>query len=365
MKVTAALATAPNSPLTITELDLDDPRPGEVRVRMVASGICHTDAIVRDQWYPVPLPAVLGHEGAGVVDAVGPGVSGLMVGDKVLMSFNHCEHCANCRAGLVAYCTNMYEHCFGGRRPDGTTAFSKNGSPVTSHFFGQSSFSSYSNVAVASVVKVPQNSPLELLAPLGCGFQTGAGAVLNSLNPEAGSSFAVFGAGAVGLSALLAARIAGCTTIIAVDRNKDRLALARELGATHAIDAVGEDVKSRIREITGDGAEYALETTAVPNVVTTMTKSLAVHGHGAAVGGAALGTNADLAIGDLLPRGIRFSFVLQGDSVPAVFIPRLVELHEAGMFPFDQLVRTYPFDQINDAFEDSAAGVTIKPVVVY
>lgn len=365
MKTTAAVAFAKEEPLTIVDLDLDEPRAGEVRVRLVASGVCHTDAIVRDQWYPTPLPAVLGHEGAGIVDAVGPGVTKVAVGDAVLLSFDHCGDCANCASGLPAYCVNFFGANFGGRRVDGSTGFSLDGAAVSSHFFGQSSFSQYSNVSVNSLVRVPASAPLELLAPLGCGIQTGAGAVLNSLAPAAGSSIVIFGAGAVGLSGLLAAIIARCTTIIAVDVHANRLELALELGATHVVNAADEDVVARIQEITGGGARYALETTGVPSVFTDMTMSLGVRGHGVVVGAAALGTNANFDIGSLLPRGITVSMVVEGDSVPSRFIPELVDLHARGLFPFDRLVTAYPFDEINQAFEDSASGSTLKPVVVF
>ena len=365
MKSTAAIAVAPEQPLTIAEVEVDEPRAGEMRVRMVASGVCHTDAIVRDQWYPTPLPAVLGHEGAGIVDALGPGVDGFEVGDAVLLSFNHCGVCANCASGMPAYCLQFYDRNFGGARPDGSTAFTRDGERVSSHFFGQSSFSEYTVVPVVTAVKVPKDAPLEVLAPLGCGIQTGAGAVLNSLDPPAGSDIVVFGAGAVGLSGVLGAVLAGCTTIIAVDRVQGRLHLATELGATHVIDSGSEDVVARIKEITGGGAAYALETTGVPAVFTTATQALGIRGHLAVVGAAALGTEGSLDVGLAVPMGIRVTFVVEGDSVPTTFIPRLISLWQAGRFPFDKLVRRYPFAEINEAFADSAAGTTLKPVVVY
>jgi aryl-alcohol dehydrogenase len=365
VKTQAAVAFTKEQPLSIVELDLDEPRAGEARVRLVASGVCHTDAIVRDQWYPTPLPAVLGHEGAGIIDAVGGGVTKVAVGDSVLLSFDHCGDCARCTSGLPSYCANFFAANFGGRRADGSTAFSLDGEMVSSHFFGQSSFAQYANVPVNSIVRVSSSAPLELLAPLGCGIQTGAGAVLNSLAPDAGSSIVIFGAGAVGLSGLLAAVIANCTTIIAVDVHSSRLELARELGATHTIDAAHDDVVARVHEITGGGARYALETTGVPAVFTEMTKSLAVRGHGVVVGAAALGTNADFDMGSLLPLGITVSMVVEGDSVPSQFIPKLVHLHQRGLFPFDKLVKTYPFAEINRAFEDSASGATLKPIVVF
>lgn len=365
MKTRAAVAFEKEAPLTLTEIDLDDPRPGEVRVKMVASGVCHTDAIVRDQWYPTPLPAVLGHEGAGIVDAVGDGVTKVAVGDHVLLSFNHCGTCAHCASGRPGFCVNFFGANFGGRRGDGSSALSYEGQQVSSHFFGQSSFSQFANVPVNSVVKVSASAPLEILAPLGCGIQTGAGSVLNTLAPEAGSSIAIFGAGAVGLSALLAAVISNCTTIIAVDVHDSRLKFAKELGATHTINAATANVIDEVQKITGGGVNFALETTAVPQVFSDMTKCLAVGGRAAVVGAAAIGTNANFDIGSLLPMGITVTFVLEGDSVPSRFIPELVNLYEQGLFPFDKLLKSYAFDDINQAFEDSAQGLTIKPVVIF
>jgi len=365
MKTTAAVAFEKEQPLVMTELDLDEPRAGEVRIKMVASGVCHTDAIVRDQWLPTPLPAVLGHEGAGVVDAVGEGVTKVAVGDHVLLSFDHCGECANCSSGKPGYCVNFFGANFGGRRADGSSSLSHEGTLISSHFFGQSSFSQFANVPVNSVVKVPKSAPLEILAPLGCGIQTGAGAVLNSLAPEAGTSIAIFGAGAVGLSGLLAAVIANCTTIIAIDVHDSRLKLAKEMGATHTINATKANVVEEVLKITGGGVNYALETTGVPQVFTDMTYCLGVKGHAVVVGAAAMGTNADFGIGSLLPMGISVTMVVEGDSVPSKFVPQLVDLYERGLFPFDRLVKSYPFAEINKAFDDSASGVTLKPVVIF
>jgi aryl-alcohol dehydrogenase len=365
-RTVAAVAYAPNVPLTVTELELDPPRSGEVRVRMVASGVCHTDAIVRDQWYPTPLPAVLGHEGAGVVTVLGPDVEGVEVGDHVLLSFDSCGTCDNCSAGRPAYCEIFFGANFGGRRPDGSTAFTDDdGTEVSSHFFGQSSFAALANVSARSLVVVDRDAPLELLAPLGCGIQTGAGAILNVLRPEAGASLVIFGAGAVGLSALLAAVIRELTTIVVVDVVPSRLALALELGATHAIDGSAVDAVDEIWRITGSGAQYALDTTGVPAVFEQMTRSLGVLGSGALVGAAALGTRAAIDIGSLLPTGITLRMIVEGDSDPVRFVPELVALHAAGRFPFDRLVTSYPFAEINRAFDDSARGTTLKPVVVF
>lgn len=366
MKTTAWVATAPHQPLEQQELTIDEPRADEVRVRLVASGVCHTDAIVRDQWYPTPLPAVLGHEGAGVVEAVGAAVSGLTAGDKVLLSFSSCGQCDLCQLGKPAYCRDFFGRNFGGQRTDGSSAYTGAEGRVSSHFFGQSSFAHLANVPARCAVKVPDDAPLELLAPLGCGIQTGAGAVLNSLNAEAGSSIAVFGAGAVGDSAILAAVIAGCTTIIAVDVVPARLELARELGATHTVNPKEVDALAAIQQITdGRGVNYAVDTTGVPAVFRQMTDALATLGHGVLVGAAALGVEATIDIGSRLPVGITVTTVVEGDSVPPSFIPLLIDLYQQGRFPFDKLVKQYPLDAINQAFADSEAGITLKPVVVF
>lgn len=233
MKITAALATAPKAPFELTELGLDDLRPDEVRVKMVATGVCHTDAIVRDQVYPTPLPAVLGHEGAGVVEEVGSMVTSVRPGDSVVLSANSCGVCEQCLTGRPAYCTDFFGRNFSGTRADCSTALGNSGSAVSSHFFGQSSFATHVNVAARSVVKVDNDLPLQLLGPLGCGFQTGAGAVINSLRVRPGSAIAVFGTGAVGCAALMAAAAVGATTTVAIDIIDSRLTTAKELGATH------------------------------------------------------------------------------------------------------------------------------------
>ncbi|MET8215977.1 NAD(P)-dependent alcohol dehydrogenase [Streptomyces hirsutus] len=366
MNVTAAVVRGKSMPFAVEELELDDLRPGEVRVRMVATGVCHTDAIVRDQVYPTPLPAVLGHEGAGVVEAVGSAVTSVAPGDHVVLSAASCGVCAQCLSGKPMYCENAYDQCFGGRRPDGTTALSSNGEAVSSHFFGQSSFATYANVVERSVVKVPRDAPLEKLGPLGCGLQTGAGAVLNELRPEAGTSLVVFGAGAVGSAAVMAAKVAGCTTVVAVDLHDSRLELARRIGATHTINSGSTDVVSELKKITGGkGVDFVVDTTAVPGLLTQALDALAIRGTIVLVGAAAAGTTVPFEIGESLLKGWTFKTVIEGSSVPQVFIPHLVELWQQGRFPFDELVSTYELEAINEAFADSADGTTIKPVVVF
>ena len=367
MKVTAAVASAPGQPLTIQELELDELRPDEVQVRLVATGVCHTDAVVRDGWIPTTFPIVLGHEGAGIVEQVGASVSDIAPGDHVVLTVASCGTCRECRSGHPSYCLDSYGQNFAGGRGFGTdTSLSDaEGNSVNSHFFGQSSFSSVVNAARRSVVKIADDVPLELVGPLGCGIQTGAGAVLNVLKPGPGDSIAVFGAGAVGMSAVLAAVAARASTIIAIDLNPDRLALARELGATHTIDAGNEDALARILEITGGGVRYALDTTGNGKVFTQLVAALAPAGHAGAIGASAPGTLGSIDLSTTLGRGVTISFILEGDSVPHLFIPELIELWRVGAFPFDRLIKEYPFAEINTAFDDSERGDTLKPVVVF
>lgn len=367
MKTNAAVLPGLNAPFELEEIEVGEPTFGEVGVKLVASGVCHTDQVVREGSYPYNFPAVLGHEGSGIVEAVGPGVTGLSEGDHVVLSFNSCGRCSPCLSGHPAYCSDFYFLNFGGARHDESTAFARaDGSPVASHFFGQSSFAAHTIASARSVVKVADDVDLALLGPLGCGIQTGAGTVLNALDPEAGSSIAIFGAGAVGMSGLLAAKVAGSTTIVAVDLHDERLATARELGATHTVSGRADDVVDQITEITGGrGVEYAVDTTGVPAVVRQGVDSLAAQGRMALVAAASPGTEVSVEVGASLVKGWGMQTVIEGDAVPQDLIPRLIDLWQAGEFPFDRLITTYPIDQLNDAFDDSASGGSIKPVVTF
>ncbi|MCO6005511.1 NAD(P)-dependent alcohol dehydrogenase [Actinoallomurus purpureus] len=364
MYATAAVMPGKGSLFELREVVLDEPRPDEVVVRVVASGICHTDLIVRDQWYPPEPPVVLGHEGAGVVERVGSDVASVRPGDRVAMSFAFCRGCRNCLLGRPAYCTDFFPRNFGGRRADGSaTVRASDGSEINANFFGQSSFSTYVLAAEHTVVPLPNDLPLELAAPLGCGVQTGAGAVLNSLAPPAGGSIVVFGVGTVGLSAIMAADVAHCDPVIAVDLVPKRLALAAELGATHTFNGTTGGLAERIMEIAGGGIDFAVETTASPAVLRTAVDSLAFGGTCGVIGAAPIGTEVSLDMSALLfDRSVRG--IVEGGSVPRLFIPRLIDLHRRGRFPFDRLIRTYPFEEINRAAEDSEKGVTVKPVVL-
>lgn len=366
MEITAAITRGKGKPFEITTLELDDPRPEEVQVKLTATGVCHTDAIVRDQVYPTPLPAVLGHEGAGIVEAVGDNVNTINVGDRVVLGFNSCGECAQCLNGRPAYCKNFYDYNFSGVRPNKTTSLSENGNTVSSNFFGQSSFATYANVSVRSVVPVDDDAPLELLGPLGCGLMTGAGSIINALKVAAGETVAIFGTGAVGSSAIMAAAAIGATTIIAIDLVDSRLEAAKGYGATHTINSGDEDLAERIAEITGDrGVEVALDTTGVTAVTRQAADSVGINGRVGLVGAPKMGDEVSFEVGASLLKGWSFQTIIEGDAVPQDLIPKLVHLWRQGKFPIEKIVQTYPLDEINQAFDDSASGKTIKPIVTF
>ncbi|WP_353214768.1 NAD(P)-dependent alcohol dehydrogenase [Salinisphaera hydrothermalis] len=364
-EVRAAVTPSQGAPFEIRTLHLRAPEADEVRVRVVATGLCHTDLIVRDQLYPVPLPAVLGHEGAGVVEAVGPNVRHLRPGNHVVLSYGHCGACANCDDGAPSYCVDFFGRNFGGSGPDGGHALTDDGGkPVNDHFFSQSSFATYALCRENNAVRVTEQAPLALLGPLGCGIQTGAGAVMNTLAVTPGSRVAIFGAGAVGQSAIMAARIVGAATIIAVDIIDSRLDLARELGATHVINASREDPVEAIREISDGGVDYGVESTGNTNVFRQGIDSLGKRGVIGAVGAPPLGDETSFDVNDLLIGGKQIRGIVEGDSVARTFIPQLIDLHLQGRFPFDKLVRYYDFEDINQAAADSEKGETLKPILM-
>lgn len=359
MKIKAAVTKGQGQPFSIEEVELAAPKANEILVKIVATGVCHTDAVARDLAI-APLPAVLGHEGAGVVEQVGEGVKDIEPGDHVVLSFAHCGICSNCLTGHPTVCETFNDLNFGGVQDDYTTRLSK-GDEKLSTFFGQSSFGTYAIAHERNVVKVDQDVDLALLGPLGCGIQTGAGTVLNRLKPEFGSSIVVYGCGAVGLSAVMAAKIVGCQHIIAVDVHDNRLSLAKELGATHVLNGRHADVVAEVKSITSGGSHYAVETTGVPPVVKQSLNALRPLGTCAIVG-----VTPEMPIdvhNDLMAEGKTMMGVIEGDAVPRVFIPQLISYYKSGQFPFDKLIRFYDFEQINEAFDDSKAGKTIKPIL--
>ncbi len=363
MRIEAAVVRAPAAPMSLETLDLAEPRDDEILVRLVATGVCHTDMAMRDQALPVPQPIVLGHEGAGVVVKTGRFVADVVPGDHVVMSYNSCGHCPSCRADEASYCHDFFGYNFSGGRPDGSSPLSKDGAPIHGNFFGQSSFATHALCHPRNVVKVPKEAPLEMLGPLACGIQTGAGAVINALKVGVGDSLAVFGAGSVGMAAIMAARVVGATKIIAIDINADRLALAREIGATHTLNGADPDVVQQVIAITGAGANFTFETTALPAVVRKAVDALAPRGTCGIVGASPLGTEVTLDLIHMMASGRKLRGIVEGDATPQVFIPILIDLHMQGRFPFDKLVKFYPFSEINAAIHDSETGKVVKPIL--
>jgi aryl-alcohol dehydrogenase len=359
----AAVLHGVGSPFSFEDVTLGDIEPTELLVKIVATGLCHTDLAVQHGDLPGAFPFVLGHEGAGIVEQIGDSVTGFALGDHVALSFASCGHCGNCLSGREAYCQSFMLLNIAGTREDGSTTITgAEGEVVHGSFFGQSSFATHAIVAARNAVKVPDTIPLELVGPLGCGIQTGAGTVLNSLDVPAGSSVVVSGTGAVGLSAIMAAKVAGATTIIAVDVLPERLEFATKLGATHTVNGKTEDVVARLLEITdGTGAGYAVDTTAVPAVIENLVAGTRFGAQIALLGVAKPGT--EIGLGLVSGAGKTFIGAVEGDSVPQVFIPQLIALHQAGVFPFDQLITTYPFEDIDTAIADTASGAAVKAVL--
>jgi len=309
-----------------------------------------------------PPPSVFGHEGAGVVEKVGSRVRKVEPGDHVALAWDYCGACPSCKSGRELYCLNFFLHNFNGARPDGTTTLRKDDQVIHGSFFCQSSFATFALANERNVVKVRDDVPLEILGPMGCGVMTGAGAVMNSLRAQPGSSIAIFGVGTVGMSAVLAAVVCGCTTIIAVDVTPDRLEKAKQFGATHTINASEVDPVEAILDITGGGPEFSLECVGNPAVFRQAVDILPRLGVCGLLGVVPPGTEVSLNM-DLIMNGRTVRGILGGDAIADLFIPKLIELYSQGRFPFDRLITFYPFEEINKAVEDMEKGRVIKPVL--
>ena len=363
MQITAAVVRERSGPFQIEQIDLCEPRADELLVEVVASGMCATDMHGRDGYYSMPYPAVFGHEGAGIVRATGKSVTQFKTGDHVVMAYPWCGECPNCRTQRQTYCVHAGELKHGGTRADGSTLHSKDGQPVYSAFFQQSSFGNFTIANERFAVKVRNDVPLDRVCALACGGQTGAGAVLNVMKPKPGDGFAVFGVGAVGLSGLMAAKIAGCDPIIAVDVHEHRLALAREIGATHTINHTGRtDIVAEIRKLTGLGVRFSLETSALAPVFREAVDCLMPAGTCVLLGSARAGTEVSFET-PFLQNGRVVRGVIQGDSVPKEFLPLLVDHIVAGNFPVERMITFYDLADINRAAAESSVGKTIKPVL--
>lgn len=359
MQIKAAVLRDPNGRYAVEDVEIDAPGPGQVLVRVVGAGMCHTDVLPRGAASMSPPPIITGHEGAGVVEAVGDGVTGINVGDHAVISFDSCGTCPACVDGRPPYCETFLFRNLLGRSLDGSANVrDANGEPVASKWFGQSSFATHCLTSERNIVVVDKSLPLEQMGPLGCGILTGAGSILVALNVQAGRSIVVFGAGAVGLAAVMAAAVRGATTIIAVDLHQHRLDLALELGATHALDGSAADLVAQIQGLTAGGADYSFDTTGNVHVMTNALAALRLGGHAGFVGV----QSENLTLDPLSIIGKTISGVLEGGADPHVVIPELISLWQAGKFPFDRLIETFPLDAINEAEEASLTGKVIKPV---
>ncbi|MFK0113169.1 NAD(P)-dependent alcohol dehydrogenase [Streptomyces sp. NPDC091217] len=361
MRTQAAVSHGPDTGFTIEDVEISDPRPDEILVRLTAVGICHTDLVSKAQM-PAGVPAVFGHEGAGVVEAVGADVTGVRAGDHVVMSYNSCGTCVRCAAGRRAYCEQFAALNSGGRRPDGSSTLTRADGAVWSSFFGQSSFARHAIATRENVVVVPEDTDLVTAAPMGCGFQTGAGSVVNVLRPTPDSSLVVYGAGGVGLAAVMAAAALGTGTVVAVDLSKQRRDLATELGATHALDGASEDLVEQIRELTGGGATHAFDTTGVPPVIRNAVKALTAEGSLALVGLGAGETAIDTM--DLIGAGKTVRGSIEGDANPQDLIPLLLDWQAQGRFPAERMISTFPFEDIDEAVARMREDV-VKPVLTF
>lgn len=363
MKMTAAVVHEKGGIFSYEEVDLQEPKENEILVRMVASGICGTDEGARQGELPISFPTVLGHEGAGVVEKVGALVKEFEVGDHVAFSYAFCDCCPACQSGQYTHCENYIPINFGGTATDGTTRLSQNGKELTM-FFGQSSFATYAVVSQRSAVKIDKDIDLGLVAPMGCGIQTGAGTVLNTLKPSVSDSIAVYGMGSVGLSAIMAAKVANCKIIIGVGGNEDSLELAKELGATHTINRKKTDnLVEEIKKITdGKGVKFAIDTSGYGPMIQQGIKALSWQGIMATLAPQGKIENFDIG-NDVLMQMRTIRGVNEGDSVAKVFIPELLALYKKGLFPLDKIIQYYKFEEIEKAIEDSKSGKVIKAVI--
>lgn len=362
----AAVLSAPRASFTVQDVELDNLRANEVLVRMVATGLCHTDLGVWAGGVPFPLPGVLGHEGAGVVEQIGASVSGIKPGDKVVLSFTSCGECTSCRDGHPAYCaTWLPRNLFSGAREDGSPTITAHGTAIGGHFFAQSSFANHAIAEQRNVVVVDPDADLVQLAPLGCGVITGFGSVWYALDLQPGARMGVFGTGAVGMAALIAAKLRKPDVLVAVDVVAERLDLALSLGATHTVSGKEKNVAERIREITGGlGLTAALDTTGVPAVARSAIDALGARGHLVTCAAPPPGTEIPVDFQGILT-GKTVSGVTMGDATPQVLIPQLAKLVKSGQLPLHRLTKHYRLDQLDQAAHDMHAGITVKPVIVH
>jgi S-(hydroxymethyl)glutathione dehydrogenase/alcohol dehydrogenase len=362
----AAVFRAPGTPIEVEEVDLAPPRAGEVRVRIAAAGVCHSDLHVRDGDWPLPLPMVLGHEGSGTVLETGPGVEHLEVGDHVILSWvAPCGACDPCRRGHPVQClvaSGVVSR--GGVLPDGTSRLSVQGRTVH-HYMGVSAFAEEAVVPAAGAIRIASAAPLDVVSLVGCGVATGVGAVRNTAQVEPGSSVVVLGCGGVGLSVVQGARLAGAGRIVAVDLRADKTALALTLGATDAVDASAADTVEAVRGLLPDGADYAFDAIGGRVLTEQCITMLGMGGTAVVVGIPPAGVRAGFDPGTLVAMEQRILGSNYGGIDPARDIPRLVEEYLSGDLLLDELVsRRRPLEDAAASLDDLAAGRTLRELLI-
>ena len=365
MKIKAAVVKEKSGPFVIEEVELDDPRGNEVLVRMAGCGLCHTDLSAQHGYLPVKFPGVFGHEGSGVVEKIGSQVTKVKPGDHVAMSYISCGGCPSCTKGHPTHCDSFFPFNFFGTRPDGSTYMKQGDQTIYGSFFGQSSFATYAIASERNVVKVPKDVPVEMLGPLGCALQTGVGAVFYSLDVKPGSSIAIFGGtGSVGVSAIMGALVCGATKIIVVSRSDEKMKATKQFGATHFVNSGKCDPVAEIQKITGGGADYSLECTAIPSIFRQAVDCLRMGGKCGLIGAPPMGTEVSLDMQSIL-NGRTVTGIVEGDAVSDILLPVLIDLYKQGRMPFDKMITYYPFEKINEAVADAEKGKTLKAVLKF
>ncbi|EXJ75841.1 uncharacterized protein A1O5_00348 [Cladophialophora psammophila CBS 110553] len=372
---TALIVEHTARPFVVDTVELEPLRALEVLVELKATGVCHTDVAVQHGKLPGAFPVVLGHEGAGIVRAAGPGVRDVAVGDHVLLSYSYCRECRSCLKERPYQCTQMFERNFVTEDPCRSQSMMWHDTPTYASFFGQSSFSNPAIVHEACCVRIDKKYPLEILAPLGCGVQTGAGSIFNVVKPIENEirSLVVFGVGGVGSAAIMAAHALHIdhpellTTIIAVDRKPDRLVLAKELGATNVINPLKVDnMVAEIRRITGGGGtDAAVDCTGAVPVINDMVGALGAGGVAVSVGAPSAAAEMSIEVFPFINGCKKYQASNQGNSLSRKFLPFLADLYMQNRLPIDRLQKQYRPSEINKAVQDMLEGTTIKPVIIW
>lgn len=364
----AAVLYEANSPLVLEDVQLDEPQAHEILIRTEAAGVCHSDLHFMRGDMPVPTPVVMGHEGCGIVEKVGPGVTTIQPGDKVITMVSvSCGTCRYCGAGRPTLCPENLNVQMMAELPFFAGKRVRKGDEPLHSIFGLGSFAEQSVVHERMAVKVRPDAPSDVVCLLGCGVTTGLGASINTAGIRAGESVVVYGCGGVGMSAVMGARLAGAGTIIAVDLSQEKLDVARELGADHLINAREvDDPVARVRELTGgNGADYAIEAAGVASVIEQAFASIHNGGKCVVAGMSALGTTVTFQPYEFL-LGKSITGAVQGDIVPFVDVPRFVDMYMEGKLPVDKLVsRRYRLEEINEAFSALEAGETLRSVITF